>query len=375
MTLSAVRNANTIAITDSVTDVTVHYSLTETVRVQVSADYAQLLVNGECAIQLSENAQSVHYGNSIFGASTVADLIPLIDAKISPLVGSGGGGGGSIGATDVAAGIDSATKVDTVITKLTSINDKSPILGQALNSNSLPVVLTAAQLAALTPPGIVGSVQSGVWSVLADIGLEQPLTDTQLRATSLPLPTGASTLAKQDSIIARLEAIEARLQSGYRPSATITRGANTDTYIANDIYGNLFELQNAGPSGGFVILTDVRVTFNLTAVPTGMADFTLFLYAATPPSAYTDNGAFSYPDADRGAAGSPIMLTPNGIDLGAARLSVGGGSVVLDASNINRSFKLASGSTSLWGYLVTRRSFPPAAVSETATIDGLFIGV
>ncbi|MFM6673217.1 MAG: hypothetical protein ACKPJO_24305, partial [Dolichospermum sp.] len=51
-----------------------------------------------------------------------------------------------------------------------------------------------------------------------------------------------------------------------------------------------------------------------------------------------------------------------------ASLARGGGSVVAEISNINQLFKLATGSTSLWGYVVTLAAFTPAANSETATI-------
>lgn len=53
-------------------------------------------------------------------------------------------------------------------TSLASIDGKIPALGQALAAASVPVVLTAAQLSTLTPPA-------------------QGLTDTQLRATAVPV--------------------------------------------------------------------------------------------------------------------------------------------------------------------------------------------
>lgn len=98
---------------------------------------------------------------------------------------------------------------------LSNIEAKLPVLGQALASASVPVVLTASQLSTLTPLTTVASTQSGAWTVTANTGLTQPLTDTQLRAsavpvsgtffqaiqpisaTALPLPSGASTSALQ----------------------------------------------------------------------------------------------------------------------------------------------------------------------------------
>ena len=79
---------------------------------------------------------------------------------------------------------------------LTSIDSKAPALGQALAAASVPVVLTAAQITTLTP--------------LNTVAVTGALTDTQLRAsalpvsaTALPLPTGAATSAKQDTLSAQ----------------------------------------------------------------------------------------------------------------------------------------------------------------------------
>lgn len=80
-------------------------------------------------------------------------------------------------------------QTDSVETNLSSLDTKTPSLGQAVMANSVPVVIASNQPAI----NISGSVT-------ANTGLLQPLTDSQLRATavsisasSLPLPTGAST--------------------------------------------------------------------------------------------------------------------------------------------------------------------------------------
>lgn len=147
-------------------------------------------------------------------------------------------------------------------------------------------------------------------------------------------------------------------------TATIARAANTTAYTANDVYGSIFELRNIGPSGGggFVFLSSIEIIFNITAVPSGMSGFAIYLYSNSPPSAITDNLPFSL-----GISDTPSCLTPGGIVL-AASLARGGGSVVAEALDINRLIKLANGSTSLWGYLVILGAFTPAANSETATI-------
>lgn len=147
-------------------------------------------------------------------------------------------------------------------------------------------------------------------------------------------------------------------------TATITRAANQTPYTANDVYGNIFELQNIGPSGGggFVFISSIDIIFNITALPSGMSGFAVYLYSATPPSAITDNLPYSLSSGDRAS-----IMTLNGFNLSAS-LARGGGSVVAETLNINQLFRLAPSSTSLWGYLVTLGAFTPAANSETATI-------
>jgi hypothetical protein len=149
-------------------------------------------------------------------------------------------------------------------------------------------------------------------------------------------------------------------------TATITRSANTTAYTANDVYGNgssgnAFELTNIGPSGGFVFLSSLDIIFNITALPSGMGAFVVYLFDAPPPSAITDNLPYSLGSGDR-----TTIITLNGLSL-IASLARGGGSVVAESLNINQLLKLATGSTSLWGYLTTA-AFTPAANSETATI-------
>ena len=149
----------------------------------------------------------------------------------------------------------------------------------------------------------------------------------------------------------------------WESTATITRAANTTAYTANDVYGGVFELTNIGSSGGYVFISSIDIIFNITALPSGMGAFAVYLYSSTPPSAITDNLPYSLSSGDRTS-----IMTLNGFSLSASLARGGGGSVVAETLNINQLFKLATGSTSLWGYLVTLGAFTPAANSETATI-------
>ncbi len=208
------------------------------------------------------------------------------------------------------SGAATSANQTTTNTSLASIDTKTPALGQALAAASTPVVLPAAQITALTPP------------------------------TTVNISPGLAWLS----------------------TATITRAANTTAYTANDVYGTVFELTNIGASGGYVFLSSLDIIFNITALPSGMGAFAVYLYSSSPPSAITDNNPFSIASGDRAS-----IVTLNGFNL-TASLARGGGSVVAETLNINQLFKLATGSTSLWGYLVTNSAFTPAANSETATI-------
>lgn len=173
-----------------------------------------------------------------------------------------------------------------------------------------------------------------------------------------------------DTLLARITAIDAKLPvGGYESNVTITRPSNTTPYVANSVWGGVFELPNFGASGGHIILSGVRVIFSNPTLPVGMGQFTLFLYSGTPPSAVADGGSFSITAADRAA-----MLTPKGIDLENAEAAIGNGSVVLQVDNRNVQLKLATGVTSVWGYLVNRSPHTPAA-GTTAQFTALTLGV
>ncbi|MFM6272694.1 MAG: hypothetical protein ACKPFA_40415, partial [Dolichospermum sp.] len=267
------------------------------------------------------------------------------------------------------------------------VGNPVPVSGTVTANTGLSQPLTDTQLRANAVP-ISGTVT-------ANTGL-QPLTDTQLRATAVlvsmitappgvALESGGNLAGINTKLPSNLTVTATRLLvdgSGvtqpvsfttvppglaYLSTATITRSANTTAYTANDVYGNgsggnAFELTNIGPSGGFVFLSSLDIIFNITALPSGMGAFAVYLFNAPPPSAITDNLPYSLSSGDRAS-----IITLNGLIL-TTSLARGGGSVVAEISNINQLFKLATGSTSLWGYVVTLAAFTPAANSETATV-------
>jgi hypothetical protein len=119
-------------------------------------------------------------------------------------------GGGTGGATE-------ATALD-ILADTTSIDAKTPALGQAVAAASVPVVLTAAQVSTLTPQ-------------------TNALTDTQLRASAvpvsvsgLPLPTGAATEATLSALNTKVIAVDTGavvVSSSVLPSGAATSANQT----------------------------------------------------------------------------------------------------------------------------------------------------
>lgn len=137
----------------------------------------------------------------------------------------------------------------------------------------------------------------------------------------------------------------------YFSEVTVTKPATTTAYDINKVYGNLFQIPNIGSSGGIIELISVSIIFDLATLPAGMSDFALYLFNSSPATAFANNELFSVPTNNRAS-----LLTLNGINL-TANLTRGGGTVVAETTLINSTFKLASASTSLWGYLVSLSTF------------------
>ena len=190
------------------------------------------------------------------GAATETTLSAL-NSKVTAV----NTGAVTVAASALPTGAATSSAQASLQTTLSSIDTKTPALGQALAAGSTPVVLTAAQLATLTPLTTVNvgnfpssQAVTGAFfqatqpvSIASSVAVTGPLTDTQLRATavpvslasttitnfpatqavsaaSLPLPTGASTSALQTSGNTSLTSIDSKLTSGLALDATQTNG-------------------------------------------------------------------------------------------------------------------------------------------------------
>lgn len=139
-------------------------------------------------------------------------------------------------------------------------------------------------------------------------------------------------------------------------AVSLTRTNDTNAYNAGDVIGAAtgstaaLEFANIGPNGGEIMLTTAELEIDVTAIPSGMTSFRLYLYSVTPPSALGDNAAWDLPSGDRASfLGYVDLGTP--VDLGST--------LYVQTTQINKHVKLAS--ASLFAYLVTIGGYTPSA--------------
>lgn len=153
---------------------------------------------------------------------------------------------------------------------------------------------------------------------------------------------------------------------GYTSRTDQSRAANQTPYTAGDVVGGVITFSSAGPTAGRVLITSADLGLYISAIPSGMGSFTLFLYDATPGSAIADNSPFDMPSGDRASYLGQIALGVP-IDLGSTCYTT----PVVPSLEV----KLAAASTSLFAYLVTASGYTPAANSEVYSIRISSIGV
>lgn len=151
---------------------------------------------------------------------------------------------------------------------------------------------------------------------------------------------------------------------GYVGVVSFARPANTTAYAAGDVVGvadvntaanagsAIHEFTTVGPAGGHIFITGVDLRIDLTAVPSGMTSFRLYLYSAAT-DAILDNAAWDLSSAgDRSSFRGYIDLGAP-VDLGST--------LYVQTDQVNKQFKLSPGVTSLFGLLVTNGAYTPAS--------------
>jgi len=137
-------------------------------------------------------------------------------------------------------------------------------------------------------------------------------------------------------------------------TVTITRPANVTPYVAGAVIGGALTLSAQAPTGGGVVMiTGSRFELDVAALPTGAANFRLYLYSSTPPSALAEGAVWDLPAGDRGVfLGYVDLGTP--VDLGSTCY----------VQQDNLSHQCGATGTDLFAYLVTIGGYTPAANSE-----------
>jgi hypothetical protein len=141
---------------------------------------------------------------------------------------------------------------------------------------------------------------------------------------------------------------------------TITRPSNSTPYNAGDVVGATaaaIEFTGAYLPGAELMLTSADLRVDVSAIPAGMTSFRLELYRDTPPSALADNAVWDLPSGDRASYVGYI-------DLGSP--ADRGSTLFCQVDGVNKHVKLAAGSTSLFGYLVTNGAFTPGSADVLA---------
>lgn len=151
---------------------------------------------------------------------------------------------------------------------------------------------------------------------------------------------------------------------GASVAATCTRPDNTTAYGAGDVVGtdpatNMTFASVAPVSGGHFLLTNVDLRIDAAAIPSGMTTFDLHLFNAAP-TAIADNTAWALADADRAKyLGKVTLSAPSDV----------GGTLWSQTDGINKKFKCAAASTTIYGQLVTTAAYTPTAlVVKTITL-------
>lgn len=173
-------------------------------------------------------------------------------------------------ALPLPSGAATASLQTTGNTSVASIDTKTPALGQALAAASVPVVLTAAQIATLTP--------------LTSVGVNNFPATQPISAVALPLPSGAATSGNQATEIASLASIDGKLRS---QTASLTASSPTAASVTTS--SGAAVAANASRKG--LILTNTstteKISFGIGAAAVLNSGITLTPYGVWVMDAYT----------------------------------------------------------------------------------------
>lgn len=256
------------------------------------------------------------------------------------------------------SGAATAANQATEISNLSSIDGKTPSLGQALAAASVPVVLPAAQIATLTPPAAItgfaletgGNLASAatVLGATADAAVTSDTTGTigaKLRglvkwafermpaslgsklsaaslpvviasdqaavavsAASLPLPTGAATASNQSTANSSLSSIDAKLPALVSSRVPVDGSGVTqpvsDSAVQSRI-GATTDAEASGDGSAIAVLKRIRTLLGGTLTVTGGGGGTEYTTDAVAPASPVGTTTLGIRD-DQVAAVTPV---------------------------------------------------------------------
>lgn len=172
--------------------------------------------------------------------------------------------------------------------------------------------------------------------------------------------TGLNPTVTKTNVTATVNPVTSTTTNGYGTTTNVTRPANTTPYTAGDVVGGAIDLGVMGPSASPIIIDSARLMPQISAIPSGMTSFTLYLYGVTPPSAIADNSPFALTSGDYASfKGSISMGSP-------ALPSATSTALIVETNNLGKQVALSG--THLFAYLVTTSGFTPAANSEVYAV-------
>jgi hypothetical protein len=265
------------------------------------------------------------------------------------------GSGGAIIATDDVGGVQYQ------LVKVTFGVDGTAT--DVSSSSPLPVAISGALA---TGANVIGGVtQSGTWNVAVSNA------SLAITAAALPLPAGAATSAKQDTLITAVQAAtpagENHIGAVGGNSAVVggsfNRPADTTAYAIGDLVANSTTAGSVTPiacaaarvSAGTGVIRRVRLTTTKTGT-TGAEVFRVHLFKTSPTAANGDNGAFS--------ANGRVAVGLGYIDVTMSALYSDGAKGFTAADIV---FDAAAGSQNIYALIEARSTYAPAT-GETFTL-------
>ena len=234
----------TISATGTYLDTQLHGSITANLGTLNGAATAANQVTGNTNLatisgQLPSSLGAKTTANSL-AVNVASDQTVSVSASALPL---------PSGAATSALQVSGNSTLSSIQNSVADIDTKTPALGQALSSASVPVVLPAAQITTLTPPTTITANQGGTWNINNISG-------------TVSLPTGAATATGVAAVVTALgspfQAGGSIGNTGFSINGTLPAFATTPTFNLGTLNGAATSaLQTTGNTALSAIQTSV----------------------------------------------------------------------------------------------------------------------